>query len=180
MTEEDANGTATDEVQAAVTFLETALEKMGLEASVDARLEKKFLRVRIHGKDAESLVIGRGSAAKSDVLDAFQLLLSRSIYQGEGGRTVVIDANDYRDSRLDVLAPAADRLGDLAIATSKTVNVYGMNSFDRRAIHLRLADRTDVNTTSEGEGVFRAISVTARKSSPPPSDEEPADEAATD
>jgi len=166
MSEKAVNGPKIDEVQAAVTFLENTLERMGLRAEVDARIEKKFLRVRIQGEDAETLIVGQGSAAKSDVLDALQLLASRAIYPGEGGRTVVIDANDFRDSRLELLAPAADRLADLALVSKQTVRVYGMNSFDRRAIHLRLAERTDVVTSSDGDGVYRTINVASRSGAP--------------
>ena len=177
MSEEVVNGPEDKEAQAALTFLENALDRMGLNVTVDARIEKKFLRIRIRGDDAAQLVVGRGSAAKSDVLDSLQLLASRSIYPGEGGRTIVIDANDYRDARLDQLAPAADRLSELALETKQTVRVFGMNSFDRRAIHLRLADRSDVVTASEGDGVFRAISITSRDAlKPPQSEDEPTSE----
>ena len=84
MSEEVVNKQDADEAQAAVTFLENALDRMGLNVTVDAKIEKKFLRIRIKGEDAAQLVIGRGSAAKSDVLDSLQLLASRSIYPGEG------------------------------------------------------------------------------------------------
>lgn len=155
---DEPNKQDVDEGQAAAALLEGALERMGLQTSVEARVEGRFLRLDVSGPDAEELVTGGGASARSNVLDALQMVLSRSL-RAEAGRTVVIDAAGFRDQRLDQLDAAATRLGDFVQTQTKPARVHGMNSFDRRAIHLALKERRDIRTDSEGEGVFRVITI---------------------
>ncbi|MBN1946346.1 MAG: hypothetical protein JW797_11770 [Bradymonadales bacterium] len=149
-------------VEHAVGFLQTLFEKMGLAVSVEVSVEGRMIRVNVSGEEAHELVGGSGAAARSNVLEAIQLLLGRNLFVGEGGRTIVVDSDGIRELRCQLLEAAADRLAETAITTGKTMAIYGMNSFDRRAVHLRLANREEVQTDSEGEGAVRTLVVQRR------------------
>ena len=156
-------------------FLQELFERMSMTVHVDVHAEGRFLRVNVSGSDAKSLVVGTGAAAKSNVLEAIQLLLGRYLFTGEGGKTVVVDSQGFRDVRCTFLEGAADRLANTSLSTGKHAVVYGMNSFDRRAIHLRLANRDDLRTDSEGDGATRTLLIMGKpkpKQSPPKNTEE--------
>jgi predicted RNA-binding protein Jag len=149
---------ANSDVDKAITFLRGVFARIPLEVEVNGTADHRVLRVSVTGKDAETLITGRGAGARSDLLDALGLLVSRHVYSGEPAKTAVIDANGFRDARLEQLSDAADRLAEAAKRTG-TLRVYGMNSFDRRAVHLRLAETSQLTTDSEGDGSLRALVV---------------------
>jgi spoIIIJ-associated protein len=150
---------ADDDMTRAAAYLDGLFERLSMDPDVDIQVDGRFLRINVSGEGAEELIPGKGATARTDLLDAIQLLLARSIYGGDGGRTVVVDADGYRDRRLESLVAPADRLAELATTRGRAVAVFGMNSFDRRAVHLRLAERSDVETDSSGHGVLRQLTI---------------------
>ena len=136
---------------------------MDMAIEPEARIDGRFLRIDLTGDDALDLVSGKGATAGSDLFEALQLLLARTLYSGDRGKTIVVDAAGFRAERCTLLEPVADRVASLTENT-ECVRIFGMNAFDRRGIHVRLADRDDIATDSEGSGVLRTLLVTKKKS----------------
>ena len=159
MSDKSPTSSETEEYGPVRAFLAELAEKLHLDVSFELEADDRFLRINVTGPDADDLLVGKGAAIRSDVIEALQLLTSRSIGAGESSQIVVIDANRYRESRLELLETTGNRLGDFVDSKKQRVTVYGMNSFDRRAIHLQLAQRDGIVTDSEGYGTLRCLVV---------------------
>lgn len=72
---------------------------------------------------------------------------------------VVIDVNNYRKKREDLILELARAAARKAVATKEEISLPPMNAFERRLIHSELAGRPDLKTESLGEGKERYVIV---------------------
>lgn len=70
---------------------------------------------------------------------------------------VIIDVNGYRQRRMRSLRSLAMRTADQVVERQMPFSLEPMPAFDRRIIHLILADHPDVTTQSVGLGEERKI-----------------------
>ena len=142
--------------QKLVEFISSIVEKMGydIKVSVSYREDKK-IGVRLESSHS-SILIGR----KGKNLDALQLLAN--IYAGRLGHEevrVILDTENYRIRREETLVRLAYTTADKVRSSHKSILLEPMNPFERRLIHTTLNDIPDVETKSEGEGVFKQVRV---------------------
>jgi spoIIIJ-associated protein len=140
-------------------FTKKMIEGMGYacEVAVLFREEKK-LGIRIDSEHA-SIIIGK----KGKNLDALQVLVN--VYAGRLGREdtrVILDSENYRIRREEALVRLAYETGEQVRRTRQSVLLEPMNPFERRIIHTTLNDIVDIETKSEGEGLYKQVRVTFR------------------
>jgi spoIIIJ-associated protein len=75
----------------------------------------------------------------------------------------VIDIENYREKREVVLIDLARKVAEEVRRTHRVRSLEPMNPFERRLIHMALQDEQDVETRSEGEGVYRKVKVIPRR-----------------
>jgi spoIIIJ-associated protein len=149
-----------DEFEAKIAeFVKRMIEGMGYacEVAVLFREEKK-LGIRIDSENA-SIIIGK----KGKNLDALQLLVN--VYAGRLGREdtrVILDSENYRIRREESLVRLAYETAEQVRRTRQSVLLEPMNPFERRIIHTTLNDIVDIETKSEGEGLYKQVRVTFR------------------
>ena len=110
----------------------------------------------MEGGDSSSILIGR----KGKNLDALQLLAN--VYAGHLGREdvrVILDTENYRVRREENLVHLAYTTADKVRSTRLSVLLEPMNPYDRRIIHTTLNDISDIETKSEGEGLFKQVRI---------------------
>ena len=145
----------------AIDFINTLIEKMGLECSATIREEDDAYYVSISGKDTSTLIGYRG-----DVLDCVQYLTLLVVNKtADLDKRIIIDGENYREKRTIVLSKLAKKLAIKAAKTGKDVSLEPMNPFERRVIHSALADDKFVTTESEGEEPNRYIVIKPNKRS---------------
>jgi len=129
---------------------------MGYDIKVSvAYREDKKLGIRLESSHS-SILIGR----KGKNLDALQLLAN--IYAGRLGHEevrVILDTENYRIRREETLVRLAYTTADKVRSNRKSILLEPMNPFERRLIHTTLNDIPDVETKSEGEGVYKQVRV---------------------
>ena len=76
-----------------------------------------------------------------------------------GASSLVIDVNNYRKERENIISELARAAARKAVATKQEVVLPAMNSYERRIIHTELATRPDVKTESQGVGRARFVTV---------------------
>jgi spoIIIJ-associated protein len=129
---------------------------LGLRASVDVEEEEETLRGLVSGTELGLLIGKRGQT-----IDALQFLCSQAAYRGHGERKrVVVDAGGYRERREASLRRQAERGVADALRYGRAVELDAMTAQERRAVHVYLRDRPDVETHSEGDDPFRRIVIT--------------------
>ena len=142
--------------QKMVEFLETLIRYMGYDSSVTVLYrEEHKIGLRIDSSYS-SILIGK----KGKNLDALQLLAN--IYAGRLGRDdmrVILDSENYRIRREESLVRLAYAIADRVRENRSSILLEPMNPYDRRLIHTTLNDIADVETKSEGDGLFKQVRV---------------------
>jgi spoIIIJ-associated protein len=143
-----------ERVRAVVARVVLALE---LEGTVDIEETGEEIRATVNGPEL-GLLIGRHGST----IDALQDVASRAAYaQAPGDRKrVVVDAAGYRERREATLKRQADRAVADALDFGRAVELEPMGPQERKVVHTYLADRTDVETHSEGDEPERRLVVT--------------------
>ena len=140
-------------------FVRSTVEKMGYscKASVLFREELK-LGIRLESESA-AILIGK----KGKNLDALQLLAN--VYAGRLGREdlrIILDSENYRIRREEAIVKMAYEVAERVRSTRNSVLLEPMNPFERRIVHTTLNDIVDIETKSEGEGLYKQVRVTFR------------------
>jgi len=142
--------------QKMIEFTTGLIEKMGYPGKVTVLFrEKHKLGVKIDSSHS-SILIGK----KGKNLDALQLLLN--IYAGRLGREdvrVILDTENYRIRREESLVRLAYNVAEKVRESRGSMLLEPMNPFDRWLIHTTLNDIGDVETKSEGDGLYKQVRV---------------------
>ncbi len=157
------NPLAQDEFeQKLIDFVSETITKMGYEVTVEISFrEDKKIGIKLTSS-ASSILIGR----KGKNLDALQLLAN--VYAGHLGREdvrVILDTENYRIRREENLVHLAYNIADKVRSSRQSILLEPMNPFERRLIHTTLNDIPDVETISEGEGLYKQVRVIYKGSS---------------
>jgi spoIIIJ-associated protein len=142
--------------QKMIDFMAGLIRRMGYQAEVSMLFrEDHKIGIRIES-ESSSILIGK----KGKNLDALQLLAN--IYAGRLGREdmrVILDSENYRIRREESLVRLAYTVADRVRESRNSILLEPMNPFDRRRIHTTLNDIADVETKSEGEGLYKQVRV---------------------
>jgi spoIIIJ-associated protein len=131
------------------------LQAMGFEARVDVYDAGGFVAVDVV-PDNTALFIGQ----KGETIDALQYLVNASINKRRASRArIVIDAEGYRQRRVEALQGMAHRTARRVVREDRTVELPPMSPAERRVVHLFLQDHPRVTTESEGTGDSRRVRV---------------------
>lgn len=160
-------GNENEELQKARTILETLLNGIGVTAKIDVQVPQVMLGedgadnpvvFNVTGDDLGGLIGRRGQT-----LDALQYLL-RLIFarQTKSKLPIMVDVEGYKQRRFDDLKTLALNVADQVKTQKSSVRLESMPPFERRIIHMTLANDPDVETESIGEGEARKIVVSPK------------------
>lgn len=141
---------------AVLDFVEKVIEKMGFPGKVTLGFrEEHKIGLRIESEHS-GILIGR----KGKNLDAVQLLANvvAGRLTNEDVR-VVLDAENYRTRREENLVRMAKKVGEHVRRSKGSKLLEPMNPFERRLVHTALNEMDDVDTKSEGEGLYKQVRV---------------------
>jgi spoIIIJ-associated protein len=131
------------------------VQTLDLDATVDVQESEEELLATVEGEDL-GLLIGKHGAT----IDALQHVAMRIALRGGDRMQVTVDAAGYRERRAEALHRAADRAVADALRYDRPVELEPMRALERKVVHTYLADRTDVETHSEGDEPDRRLVVT--------------------
>ncbi|MDR0562966.1 MAG: protein jag [Spirochaetaceae bacterium] len=142
--------------QKLIDFLEGLIHRMGYAGTISVLFrEDRKIGFKIES-EFSPILIGK----KGKNLDAIQLLAN--IYAGRLGREdlrIILDSENYRIRREESLVRLAYTVADRVRESRGSYLLEPMNPFDRRLIHTTLNDISDVETKSEGEGVYKQVRI---------------------
>jgi spoIIIJ-associated protein len=136
------------------------LNAAGLDAEANIGSgEGDAITLAITGPDAHWLVGHRGQT-----LDAVQyLLLLMGNKTREQGPRIVVDADGYRERRIETLTRFAHQLADQVSESGQEAETDPLNAMERRIIHTALIDHPHVRTYSEGDEPRRYVVISPRE-----------------
>ena len=139
-------------------ILKTLLDEMAIDSEVTSSIADGNIYLTVKTPNA-GLLIGR----RGRTLDAIQHLLNCIVNRSSlVKRRVIVDAEQYRERREEILVNLAHKLASKAKSTRQEVVVEPMNPQDRRTVHLALQDDEEITTFSRGDGSFRSVVITTK------------------
>lgn len=138
-----------------LSFIDRLIRAMGYTATLDILShEEQKLIIRL-SSESSAILIGK----KGKNLDALQLIAN--VYAGKLGipHRIVLDCENYRIRREEALVRLAYTTADQVVMKKTSVLLEPMNPYERRLIHSTLSDIRDVDTKSEGEGLYKQVRV---------------------
>ncbi len=127
-------------------LLELVADALHEPVTVRVTEDSNAIRATLTG-GALGLFIGK----HGQTIDAIQYLANAVVGRGDDERKeIVVDAAGYRDRRRETLERAADRGAERALASGAPIALEPMSPVERKIVHVRLHDRKDVETSSEG------------------------------
>jgi spoIIIJ-associated protein len=163
MSDEDSTGSAdadldAEELEPAAALeelLEEVADGLGLDVAVDVSEDEGVLGGSLRGEDV-GLFIGR----RGQTIDAVQHLAQRIVFpEGPSPVRVVVDADGYRERRVEMLQADAERAAEEAQHSGVPVELEPMPASERRIVHEYLRERGGVETHSEGDEPERRLVV---------------------
>jgi len=145
---------------AAKQTLQTILDKMEYKAkaAVLAAADEQ-ITLDIKGADLEVLIGNEG-----ETINALQVLIRAMTAPSNPEHIrIVLDADGYRDRRAMALHERAFEIKEKVKHTGKEAVMEGLNAYERRVVHLALANDPEVVTYSEGVGSERNLIVSPAK-----------------
>jgi spoIIIJ-associated protein len=137
-------------------IIDRVLDELDLDADVEVTESDEEILAEIEGDDDLGLLIGR----RGQTIDALQLICYRAAWRGRQDRKrVTVDAAGYRKRRAEVLERQAEEAASRAESTGRPVDLEPMSASERRVVHNHLADRSQIETYSEGDEPERFVVV---------------------
>ncbi|MGB4406196.1 MAG: RNA-binding cell elongation regulator Jag/EloR [Sphaerochaeta sp.] len=146
--------------QDVLVFVATMLQKMGYEGKVTIGFRKERKLGIVIESDNSSIIIGR----KGKNLDAIQLLANVFVGKTEPDLKIVIDSENYRMRHEEQLIRMAFKSAEQVSKSGRSHLLEPMNPYERRLVHTALTDFGGVDTKSEGEGLYKQIRISSKRS----------------
>jgi len=133
--------------------LNTILGFIDVSPDIDISKDGDAFRIDIKGDNLNFLIGYRGES-----LDALQYILSHAVYKEKTNWIpITLDINGYRQSKLDKLEDMVKSFIDRVRFHQKEIRLPPLTPYERRHIHMLLADYVDVESESRGEGRDRRL-----------------------
>lgn len=140
-------------------FLNTVLEGIGLEASVDISTDEERMNIEISG-ESMGVIIGR----RGETLSALQYLTSLVVNRKTEGYTKIsIDTENYKKKREESLIKLANKTAEKVIKYRRNITLDPMNPYERRIVHSSLQGNDKISTFSTGDEPMRRVVVALKK-----------------
>lgn len=121
--------------------------------AVDEDGQPSSLGLNIEGEDL-GILIGRRGQTMVSLQQVVRLIMSHKM---DVKIPIVLDVEGYKQRRCEGLRSLANKLADQVKTRRLPFTMEPMSAFERRVIHLALADNPDVTTESTGEGENRKV-----------------------
>ncbi len=134
-------------------FMEQMVEHLDWELGVDiVESDPEVLKVDLSGEDRELMLRNR-----AEILDVFQYLANRIFGRDLDDRRLVVDCDGYRARKEIEIQEIAARVSERVKRSGEEEELSRMNPYERRIVHLAVAEIEGVTTESEGDGVMKRV-----------------------
>jgi spoIIIJ-associated protein len=154
MDEEETVNEERKQPQAIEDLVRRMMGHLGWDLAVRVEeVEGETIRVDLAGEDRDLVLCNR-----AEVLESLQYLLNRMFLRekAEGSR-ILVDCDGYRARKEAELREIALRVSDRVRRTGAREELGLMNPYERRIVHLAVAETEGVTTESAGEGVMKRV-----------------------
>ncbi len=139
-------------------FVEKVTRAMGLELTAESEELPDGLRVNLVGEDGNVLVRRQGEA-----LAALQHLVA-VVYRNDAveKRRLVVDCMGFRKGKDAELGQMAKFLAEKARSTGLAQEIGPLNPYERRLVHLAVAEVESVTSESIGDAFEKTVIISTK------------------
>ena len=148
-----------DATQPIVEFLNRVTRALGVAATIDLEDTPDGPRINIAGDEAELLVRHRGEPLKA-LQHVVDMAFGRTLADD---RRVFVDALEYRKGKDIELRRMAKFLAEKAKQTGLDQQLGPLNPYERRLVHMAVAEIAGVTTESVGDAFSKMVLISLRK-----------------
>jgi spoIIIJ-associated protein len=126
---------------------------LDIDPNISIEQDEEAQVIKIDGKDLNFLIGYQGQS-----LDALQTLVGQMVLKETGEWTPLnIDINGYKDKKTDKIEEITKRYIDKVRFFENAVPMPPMKPWERRQVHMFVADYEDITSESEGRGRGRRV-----------------------
>jgi spoIIIJ-associated protein len=142
-----------DKTQVIKEVTEKLLNTLQISATVVVLEQEGVFQINLETEESGLLIGYHG-----ETLSSLQLIVGLMVYRRLGEWVkVIVEVGDYRAKKMESLAVMANDYADRVASQKVPIALAPMSPFERRAVHMALTGRSDVETVSDGEGSMRHI-----------------------
>ncbi|MBN1495794.1 MAG: protein jag [Spirochaetes bacterium] len=132
-------------------------KRMQIECAIsDIKEGESKVYIELDSKTSSGLIIGR----KGKTLESLQFMVNLIVNHKSGSdKKIILDIESYRAKRERALRKMSKDIAFKVMKSGKPWTLEPMNPFERRLIHLTLQNDARVTTKSEGQGIYRKVTI---------------------
>jgi spoIIIJ-associated protein len=143
--------------QQAADFVSQVVKQMGLGVQARVETNAEGTRINLEGDGAEVLLAKRGEG-----LQALQHIVDSAFRRQLGeGKRLFIDCMDFRKGKDNELKAMAKFLAEKAKMTGTEQSIGPLNAYERRLVHLAVAEIPGVTSESIGDAAVKTVTISS-------------------
>jgi len=140
------------------SFLREVTSKINNQVNFNIETSEKNIYVKIEGELLGYLIGYRG-----ETLNALQIILSRIANKDYTTTAkVILDINNYRNKRKEILEELAVKVSKKVLRTGKSETLDPMPAYERKIIHDKLQENNQIITHSVGDEPYRKVVISKK------------------
>jgi spoIIIJ-associated protein len=148
-----------DALDPILDFLNRVTAALGIRSTLDVEHASEGVRINMTGDDAELLVRHRGEALKA-LQHVVDMAYGRTLPDDQ---RVFVDALGYRKGKDLELRHMARLLAEKAKQTGLEQQLGPLNPYERRIVHLAVAEIPGVTSESIGDAFSKTVHISLRR-----------------
>ena len=144
--------------QQVADFVLKVAKDMGLSLQAQVDTNSDGTRINLEGEGAEALLARRGEG-----LQALQHIVDSAFRKQLGDERLLIDCMGYRRGKDNELRQMAKFLAEKAKSSGLEQNIGPLNAYERRLVHLAVAEIPGVTSESIGDAAVKTVTISATK-----------------
>ena len=144
-----------DIIKYAEDYILSVIDTLGIESSVNSRLDDDIIRITIDSTH-NPILIGKNGKTLQALNELVKLATSNKFHRRF---RILLDINGYKDNKYDRLHKVARRCAHEVQKTKATYTFDPMPADERRAVHNACSGMPHIRTESTGEGTHRQVRI---------------------
>jgi spoIIIJ-associated protein len=145
--------------QQAADFVSEVVKRMGLTLEARMEINADGTRINLEGEGAETLLARRGEG-----LQALQHIVDSAFRRQLGEqKRLLIDCMGFRRDKDNELKQMARFLAEKAKSSGVEQNIGPLNAYERRLVHLAVAEISGVTSESIGDAAVKTVTISAAR-----------------
>ena len=144
--------------QQVADFVSQVVKQMGLGLQARVETNADGTRIDLEGDGAETLLARRGEG-----LQALQHVVDSAFRKQLGDKRLLVDCMGFRRGKDNELKQMAKFLAEKAKSSGVEQSIGPLNAYERRLVHLAVAEIPDVSSESIGDAAVKTVTISPKR-----------------